>query len=107
MPIGAPTRTLLVLYRRACPCSRDRPTRDARTEHPFPARSTSKEGERDSGQGPEEQGIHLKPTAAWPYGSRISGSPTPLSYKTIISLRSYAPVPTFENHLIIHGELES
>ncbi len=31
----------------------------------------------------------------------------PPSYKTIISLRSYAPVPTFENHLIIHGELES
>ena len=30
-----------------------------------------------------------------------------LSYKTIISLRSYTPVPTFENHLIIHGELES
>ena len=60
------------------------------TRRPRPA---SKEGERDSGQGPEEQGIHLKPTAAWPYGSRISGSPIALSYKTIISLRSSPPPP--------------
>ena len=65
MSIGAPTRTLLVLYSQACPCSRDHPTGDARTQHPSPARSTSKEGERDSGQGPGEQGIHLNPTAAW------------------------------------------
>jgi hypothetical protein len=46
----------------------------------------------------------LKPTAVRPEDFWVTH---PVSYKTIISLPSYTPVPTFENHLIIHGELES
>ena len=31
----------------------------------------------------------------------------PVSDKTVISLQSCTPIPTFENRLIVHGELVS
>lgn len=38
---------------------------------------------------------------------KISGSPTPLDGKTTISLQTCTLIPTFENRLVVRGELVS